>query len=178
MTRGALKTQRPSLVELLRAARARRQEALHSDEMRLSHPITVRGVVVAGDRRGRELGFPTANLVLTDPGASPEGVFAGTVVRQDGRSFAAAVSVGRRPTFYGAEAAYLLEAHLLDFVGDLYGEELTVVLSRYLRGQQRYDSIEGLVDQIVRDVADVRVFAQQAGAGIGKLDDRIRSSAC
>ncbi len=111
----------------------------------------VRGVVVPGDRRGRLLGFPTANL---RPGAGAElppfGVYAGTA---GGRP--AAISIGVRPT-YGDGLEPLLEAHLLDFDGDLYGEELEVVLLHRLRPELAFAGEEELVAKIAADVADVR----------------------
>jgi riboflavin kinase/FMN adenylyltransferase len=112
---------------------------------------TVRGVVVGGDRRGREIGFPTAN-VRPAPGAPLPafGVYAGRMLDR-----AAAVSVGVRPTF-GDGLEPLVEAHLLDFDGDLYGREVELELVEYLRDELRFDSVHALCAQIEADIDAVR----------------------
>jgi riboflavin kinase/FMN adenylyltransferase len=111
----------------------------------------IEGVVERGDQRGRTLGMPTANVaVARHAGFPPEGVYAGVVTRADGSQHAAAVSLGRRPTFY-ADSYELCEAHLLDFDGDLYGEQVTVVLTHFLRGQERFDGLDALIDQMRAD---------------------------
>jgi len=119
-------------------------------------PIQVSGVVVEGDHRGRELGYPTANVEMPTDLEVPEGVFAGVVQRFDGTVHRSAISVGRRETFYGSSGVNLLEAFLLDFTDDLYGEEITVTLVAMVRGQERFDSIPGLIAQIELDVETVR----------------------
>jgi FAD synthase len=124
--------------------------------MNSNHHVVVEGVVVVGDRRGRELGFPTAN-VLTDDGTDLpiDAVYAGYVERADHTVYLSAISLGRRPTYYEA-GARLLEAHLLDFDGDLYGEVLKVTIVTEVRGQTRFSSSEELITQIRADVASVR----------------------
>lgn len=119
---------------------------------------SIEGIVVVGDRRGRRLGFPTANLVLADDEVlPPDGVYAGYVERADHTVHLAAISLGRRPTYYEA-GTRLLEAHLLDFDGDLYGERLKVRVVETLRGQLRFSSSDELVAQIRTDVARVRAL--------------------
>jgi riboflavin kinase / FMN adenylyltransferase len=117
----------------------------------LGQPFRLRGEVVSGDRRGRELGFPTANLVpnpeLVCPG---NGVYACRVGKH-----AAAVNVGVRPTFDDGQGL-LVEAFLLDFRGELYGEVLTVEFVARLRGEQRFDGIDALIEQMGRDVERTR----------------------
>lgn len=116
--------------------------------------FVVRGTVEHGDERGRELGFPTANIALRDQdGSVGDGVWAGWVQRGDGTRVAAAVSVGRRPTYYGADGYRLLEAHLLEFAGDLYDETLVVWLGAHLRDQQAYSSAEDLITALKNDIA-------------------------
>jgi len=116
--------------------------------------FVVRGPVESGDKRGRELGFPTANIALRDQaGSVGDGVWAGWVRRADGTHIPAAISVGRRPTYYGADGYRLLEAHLLDFSGDLYGETLVVWLGSHLRDQQAYTSAEDLITALKKDIA-------------------------
>ncbi len=123
----------------------------------------VEGVVVRGDQRGRELGFPTANLLCSRYAAVPaDGVYAAWLVRRSPRPSAAepvqrlmaAVSIGTNPTFSGRERR--VEAYALDFDGDLYGERLCLDFVAHLRETRRYDSLEPLVAQIEQDVADTR----------------------
>ena len=117
----------------------------------------VRGVVAQGDKRGRELGFPTANVSVPGDILLPaDGIYAGWFERSDGSVHPAAISLGRRPTFYVEAHASLLEAHLLDFDGDLYGEHVKVRFVARLRGEERFDSVEALVAQIGRDCDDTR----------------------
>ncbi|MGA9077961.1 MAG: riboflavin kinase [Acidimicrobiales bacterium] len=122
--------------------------------------LIVEGIVVEGDHRGRELGFPTANLEPADGRGCPEdGVYAGFVVRADGTRHVSAISVGRRPTYYDDEGRLVVEAHLLDFDDDLYGERLVVHIDQFIRGQLRFDSVEDLRAKIAEDVAAVRAAA-------------------
>ncbi len=121
----------------------------------LGRPHQVRGPVVRGDGRGGpELGFPTANLAVPDDIALPaDGIYAGRYRRPDGSVHRAAISVGRRPTFYEpGTAPVLVEAYLLDFEGDLYGEPARVSFVHRLRAEQRFESIEALVAQMRADV--------------------------
>jgi riboflavin kinase/FMN adenylyltransferase len=119
----------------------------------------VRGVVIAGDRRGRLLGYPTANIRPAEDEPLPEdGVYAGTVELPDGSSHPAAVSIGRRPQFYAEDGVRLVEAFLLDFDGDLYGEQITVRVGERVRGQLRFSSTDDLVEQMGRDVDAVRAI--------------------
>jgi len=117
----------------------------------LGGPFLLEGEVVGGDRRGRELGMPTANIVPDDRLACPgHGVYAAWA-----HGHPAAVSVGVRPTFETGRGL-LVEAYVLDFDGDLYGEILRVAFVRRLRGERRFDSAEELVEQMHRDVEAVR----------------------
>jgi riboflavin kinase/FMN adenylyltransferase len=123
----------------------------------LGRPHEVRGVVQQGDQRGRDLGFPTANVAVPDHIQLPaDGIYAGWYERPDGSVHAAAISLGRRPTFYDEQPYSLLEAYLLDFEGDLYGEQARVRFVSRLRGEERFESVDDLVLQIGRDVAQTR----------------------
>jgi riboflavin kinase/FMN adenylyltransferase len=123
----------------------------------LGRPYEVRGVVTEGDRRGRDLGFPTANVAVSGDILLPaDGIYAGWYVRADRSRHAAAISLGRRPTFYETAHASLLEAHLLDFDEDLYGEAARVQFVARLRGEERFNSVEALVDQMGEDCAEAR----------------------
>ena len=109
----------------------------------------MRGTVVEGDRRGRELGFPTANVAVPARAASPPTASTRAPSRAaDGVERLAAISLGRRPTFYEAADTSLLEAYVLDFDGDLYGQAVAVRFVHRLRGEERFDSVEDLVAQI------------------------------
>jgi riboflavin kinase/FMN adenylyltransferase len=129
----------------------------------LGRPHEVRGPVVRGDGRGgSELGFPTANVQIPDDIALPaDAVYAGHFGRPDGTVYQAAISVGRRPTFYEpGSAPVLVEAYLLHFEGELYGEQARVSFAHRLRDEQRFDRVEDLVAQMRADVeATERVLA-------------------
>ena len=119
----------------------------------------VRGTVENGDKRGgAELGFPTANLTIAEEIQLPaDGIYAGWFERTDGTVHAAAISLGHRPTFYDRPGDRpLLEAHLLDFEGNLYDERVRVRFAERLRAEERFDSVEALVAQIQADVDRTR----------------------
>jgi riboflavin kinase / FMN adenylyltransferase len=118
----------------------------------LGAPFQLRGEVMHGDQRGRELGFPTANLIPAEELVCPgHGIYA---CRADD-GYAAAVSIGVRPTFKTGRGE-LIEAYLLDFKGDLYGRTLQLDFIERLRGERRFDSAEALVKQMHRDVERAR----------------------
>ena len=128
-------------------------------ETMLGRHHEVRGIVAHGDKRGRELGFPTANVSVPGDILLPaDGIYAGWFERADGTVHAAALSLGRRPTFYVEAHASLLEAHLLDFDDDLYDEHVRVRFVRRLRGEERFESVEALVEQIQRDCDQTRAL--------------------
>jgi riboflavin kinase/FMN adenylyltransferase len=121
----------------------------------LGRPHRLEGVVVRGDRRGRELGFPTANLLTGPYAAVPgDGVYAAWLVRGREDRRPAAVSIGTNPTFSGRQRR--VEAYVLDFDGDLYGERLALDFVAHLREMRSYPGIESLVAQITEDVAQTR----------------------
>jgi len=121
----------------------------------LGAPYQLRGEVVHGDERGRELGFPTANLVPEEALACPgHGVYA---CLADGAP--AAVSIGVRPTFQTGRGE-LIEAYVLDFNGDLYGRELRLDFLARLRGERRFETAEALIEQMHSDVQHTREIAR------------------
>ncbi|HEV3229645.1 MAG TPA: bifunctional riboflavin kinase/FAD synthetase [Solirubrobacteraceae bacterium] len=121
----------------------------------LGAPFTLRSEVVRGDGRGRELGYPTANLVPPDELVRPgHGVYAGWA---DGRP--AAISVGVRPTFRTGRGE-LIEAYIMDFDGDLYGQELRVEFGVRLRGERRFPTADALVAQMRADVEQARAWTR------------------
>jgi riboflavin kinase/FMN adenylyltransferase len=129
----------------------------------LGDPFTISGEVAHGDERGRELGYPTANLVPDPAYVTPgHGVYAARAVTHDGATHAAAVSIGVRPTFVTGRGE-LIEAFLLDFEGDLYGTDLELGFLKRLRGEKRFESVTALVDQMALDVEAARaICARQA----------------
>jgi riboflavin kinase / FMN adenylyltransferase len=125
----------------------------------LGAPFAMRGTVVHGDKRGRTLGYPTANLVPDPRLVVPDhGVYACRAHVPGLGSWAAATNVGVRPMFKTGRGL-LVEAYLLDFEGDLYGRELRLEFLRRLRGEQRFDSVDALVEQMGRDVEETAVLA-------------------
>lgn len=127
----------------------------------LARPYTVRGRVVEGDRRGRTIGFPTANLEPDNEILPENGVYAGHLLVLDagtpaaGERYPIVANVGRRPTFHQGEAV-LAEAHVLDFDGDLYGRRVEIGFERRLRGEERFPDVETLKSRIAADVAEAR----------------------
>lgn len=120
----------------------------------LGAPFTVVGEVAHGDKRGRTLGFPTANLVPQDGYVVPgHGVYACRATTADGSVRVAATNVGVRPMFETGRGE-LIEAYLVDFEGDLYGTELRVEFLKRLRGEKRFESVDALIEQMQRDVDD------------------------
>jgi riboflavin kinase/FMN adenylyltransferase len=123
----------------------------------LGREYEVRGIVVVGDKRGRLLGFPTANVEVPNQVCLPaDGVYAGWYERPDGILHPCAINLGRRPTFYEHADHSLLEAHLLDFDGDLYGERAEVRFVHFLRSERKFDGIDALVTQLKHDVESAR----------------------
>ncbi len=119
----------------------------------LGRPYALSGEVVKGDSRGRTIGFPTVNLATEDQLIPADGVYSGRAVTTDSRCVCA-ISIGHTPTFGGRERR--VEAHLLDFDGDLYGQPISVEFSRRLRSQITFDSPEALARQVREDVRAVR----------------------
>jgi riboflavin kinase/FMN adenylyltransferase len=127
----------------------------------LGRPHRVEGIVVRGDQRGRELGYPTANLEVLPYTAIPaDGVYAGWLVI-DGEALPAAISIGTNPTFDGVDRR--VEAYALDRTDlDLYGMHVAVDFLEYLRGTQRFDSVDDLLDHMARDVKRARELIDAA----------------
>ncbi|MEI6700477.1 MAG: riboflavin biosynthesis protein RibF, partial [Actinomycetota bacterium] len=129
----------------------------------LGRSFSLRGMVEHGDGRGGpELGFPTANLGIADGLAQPGvGIYAGYVTLTSGEVVQSAISVGRRPTFY-EHADPLIECYLLDFDRDLYGQQLEVTFVEKLRDEQRFETVDALIDQMHRDVEATRTILTAA----------------
>lgn len=122
----------------------------------LGHPYTLRGSVVHGDGRGRKINIPTANIAAPLEKALPaNGVYA-CWVNVAGKKHPAVTNVGIRPTFTPDKAEANVEAHLLDFDGDLYDQELTLSFVEYLRAEKKFNGVEELLAQIRTDIAKAR----------------------
>ncbi len=123
----------------------------------LGRGYEVRGTVVPGDKRGGTVGFPTANVPVPKCMAWPaDAVYAGWCTLPDGQRRGCAINIGRRPTFFEHAEQSLLEAHLIDFEGDLYGCEVRVEFVDFLRSERKFEGIEQLSAQLAVDVADAR----------------------
>lgn len=121
----------------------------------LGRPWAIRGVVARGDRRGRTIGFPTANIALGRHLEPARGVYAVTARLPDGSVRRGAANIGRRPTVTNEQESRL-EVHVFDFDGDLYGAELTVALHTYLRPERKFAGLDALRTQIATDVVQAR----------------------
>jgi len=120
----------------------------------LTRPFAVAGVVQPGDKRGRELGYPTANVELGDYQRPRYGIYAVRVTLDDGSELPGVASLGVRPTFEPPQE--LLETHLLDFAGDLYGRKVEVALHAFIRDERRFESVDALVEEMRRDEVKAR----------------------
>lgn len=138
------------------------REALRAGDLSAANDMLgrdheVRGVVGHGDGRARDLGFPTANVGVADGMCLPsDGIYAGWYLTPDGTRHSAAISLGRRPTFYEDADVSVLEAHVLDFSDDLYGQAARVQFAFRLRDELKFDSVDALVAQMGRDCERAR----------------------
>jgi riboflavin kinase/FMN adenylyltransferase len=121
----------------------------------LGRPWAIRGEVVHGDKRGRTIGFPTANVLLGRHLEPARGVYAGLVRLPDGATYRGVANIGRRPTVADGVQSRL-EVHLFDYEGDLYGQEISVALLSYLRAETKFPSFEALRTQIAIDAQAAR----------------------
>ena len=120
--------------------------------------IVIEGTVEQGDQRGRLLGFPTANIPLDNEDVQ-DGVWTAIVRIEPNRQVPAAVSIGRRRTFYAEKGQRLLEAHLLDFTENLYGRRIRVELATKIRPQRAFDDVQALTEQLNQDVQKVHEWS-------------------
>ncbi len=116
----------------------------------LGRPFRLQGRVVTGDKRGKELGFPTANLDVEPGQALPAGGVYACRAHIDGQTYSAMTNIGHRPTFGGGQR--LVEVYLLDYNGDLYGRELAIDIIGRLRDEKKFDTPEQLKEQIAEDI--------------------------
>ena len=149
----------PVIIDGERVSSGRIREALKAGDTGTStHLLTrdfaIEGVVQRGDARGRELGYPTANLNLGDYQRPRYGIYAVRVTLEDGTEHPGVASLGVRPTFDPPQE--LLEAHLFDFDGDLYGQRIEVALHAFIRDERKFESIDALVAEMRNDEAEAR----------------------
>ncbi len=149
----------PVLLDGARISSGRIREALQAGDTAtathlLSRDFAIEGIVQRGDRRGRELGYPTANMLLGDYQRPRYGIYAVRVTLDDGSEHPGVASLGVRPTF--DPPTELLEAHLLDFDGDLYGRRIEVALHAFIREERKFESVEALVAEMRKDEAAAR----------------------
>ena len=121
----------------------------------LGRSYSISGRVIKGDQIGRTLGFPTANLDTAGLVLPPNGVYSG-IVTLENSPHPAALNIGRRPTIAGAESPLRVEAHVLDFEGDLYGREIEITVGNKLRDERKFASANELREQIALDVSEAR----------------------
>ena len=137
-------------VSSTRIRQAIRDGSMEAAARMLGRPYAVAGEVVTGRKLGRQLGFPTANLTISDEQLPPDGVWVVRVDAGTGRPMRGVANLGRRPTVDGGERS--LEVHLLEFNGDLYGRWIEVFFVRFLRAERKFGSLEELREQIAKDV--------------------------
>jgi riboflavin kinase/FMN adenylyltransferase len=130
----------------------------------LGRPYSMCGRVAHGDKRGRTIGFPTANIFLHRTAVPVDGVFAVEMHGIDGAPLCGVANVGNRPTVAGGRS--LLEVHLFDFNREIYGRHVQVSFLKKLRPERKFDSFEKLKEQIQRDAAQAREFFRRAQAGL------------
>lgn len=149
----------PVLLGEVRISSGRIREALEAGDTGLatklmSRDFAIEGVVQGGDKRGRELGYPTANIVLGDYQRPRYGIYAVRVTLRDGSEHPGVANLGVRPTF--DPPTELLETHLLDFQGDLYGQKIEVALHAFIREEKKFESLDDLVAEMRADEAQAR----------------------
>jgi len=164
----ALHALQPVLMDGLPASSTRIRERLRAGDISeaerlLNHPFLLTGTVVEGQKLGRTLGYPTANLALTYRQVVPaDGIYAVQAILDDGRIVAGACSIGNRPTIEGA--GHSIETYLLDFSEDIYGRNMELRFVIRLRDELKFDSLEALTAQIALDVTAARSALQEASA--------------
>jgi riboflavin kinase/FMN adenylyltransferase len=140
------------------------RQALARGDMRrveklMGRRFYLRGKVITSDKRGRLLGFPTANLDIKPQQALPDNGIYATIAQVDGERFPSATNVGTRPTF--GEGKRMVETYLLSYNGDLYGKQITVEFVKKVRDEQRFPSVEELITQMGEDVREVDAILAQ-----------------
>ncbi|WP_106497582.1 bifunctional riboflavin kinase/FAD synthetase [Lentibacillus sp. Marseille-P4043] len=139
------------------------RELLHSGKVEavkllLGRPLTVSGIVIEGDKRGRTIGYPTANLQLDQDALLPKpGIYAVKVIYKN-EAYEGMASLGTNPTFTANRKDLSLEVNILDYQNDLYGEELQMEWCKFIRDELKFDNVEALIDQIADDEKVIRAY--------------------
>lgn len=121
----------------------------------LGHPVSVYGEVVRGSGRGISLGYPTTNLIPENETLPPSGVYASKTILEDGSRYLSVTNIGVRPTFSDSGRT-VVEVHILDFKGSLYGERIEVELHKFIRKERKFSSNDALISQIENDIQRIR----------------------
>ena len=154
-------------VQGLEVSSSRIRDLILNKDMELANQLlgrsySLRGTVVGGEKRGRQLGFPTANVdIAFNQLVPPTGVYVGSTRLIDGREQASVINIGYRPTFNASgeqEKKLTIESHLLDFEGDLYGQTVEVSLFKHLRDEQKFVDLSALTNQIATDCQIARCY--------------------
>ncbi|HCI91454.1 MAG TPA: bifunctional riboflavin kinase/FAD synthetase [Verrucomicrobiales bacterium] len=140
-------------VSSTRIRQAIRDGNLEAASSMLGRPYTVLGTVIEGEKIGRTLGQPTANLKVYNEQLPCNGVWAVNCVIGDGETHLGAANLGVRPSIDGSDKKRLLEVHLIDFEGDIYGQDMEVTFLQLIRNEQKFESLDALKDQITKDVS-------------------------
>ncbi len=139
-----------------RIRNALQEGRLHEAESLLGRPYSMSGKVIHGDKRGRELGFPTTNIALNRCKSPLLGVFAVRVFGLEQQVYDAVANIGTRPVFDGKQL--LLEVHILDCDKEFYGQRITVEFMKHLRSEKKFTSVQRLRDQIYQDIDDAIIY--------------------
>ena len=134
---------------------------LYKAETYLTRRFTMSGRVMHGDKRGQELGFPTANIRVKNRKTPLKGVFAVTITLESGRAYQGVANVGTRPSINDDVTAVLLETHLFEFSGNLYGQRVTIFFDKKLRNEKKFESLEQLTQQISEDSEQAKIYFNQ-----------------
>ena len=130
----------------------------------LGRAYFIEGEVIMGAQRGRTIGFPTANIPISYDRAWPaDGVYAGWFTDEGGTKYQCAINIGRRPTFYEHAEYSVLEAHLLDFDDDLYGQQVKVEFGEFVRSERRFKDVDALVQQLKEDIEHIQEILNRIG---------------
>lgn len=135
----------------------------------LGYHFFIAGVVSHGDKRGRELGYPTANIALSPFEGLQQGIYA-VRVQHNGKAYDGVASYGRRPMFDNGKA--LFETHIFDFKGEIYGDRLEVAIIKYLRGEKKFDGLDALVAAMDQDSLDAKQCLAEEKA-ISEFDQKL-----
>ncbi|GAB3067064.1 bifunctional riboflavin kinase/FAD synthetase [Virgibacillus ainsalahensis] len=135
---------------------------IHEANLLLGRPLTLDGIVIRGDQRGKEIGYPTANIQVNPDALLPRpGIYAVKVLYKN-EVYEGMANIGTNPTFTADRKDLSVEVNIFDYNNDLYGEELFVQWHKYMRAEEKYDSVEALVSQIAEDEKNIRsYFANQ-----------------